>query len=140
MLDARSQFGVVVRTVGFIILLYGAWYFVHGCLLTRVPVDQRQVIADYTFGTATAYLIAGVLLMRFADFIVRFAYPETPAELDLGMNWQEDARLPERHEPERVPSQSRTQLHVSRRARQEVAAGAGYRKDETSLPLSERLH
>jgi len=80
-MSARDLFGVIVRSVGVVLNVYGAyllvdgmwglfqafWYGGSGYTAARFAIHVLMPTAGWVGG--------GLLLMRWADPIVRFAYP-----------------------------------------------------------------
>ena len=73
-MQAQELFGVVVRTLGLVIALYGVWYltFAIGRVLRAVSPGKYPV-RDHFIGGSLFLLIGGSLLIG-ADAIVRIAY------------------------------------------------------------------
>jgi hypothetical protein len=68
-----EMFGVVVRTIGLLVVLSAAWATCLGTLGV-VGGGPGQVVALLFFGIPA--LVVGLVLLRGgADFVVRFAYP-----------------------------------------------------------------
>jgi hypothetical protein len=105
-MNARQAFGVVVRAVGLVVVLYGLYTIVTGiAALTSIQSLGNPGGTDAVWSTTTqfqwsgpfmtaamilsaAYILAGLLLLRGADRIVRFAYPGREYERtteDLGI-------------------------------------------------------
>lgn len=71
-------FGIVVRTIGVLLLIWGLWH------LTFALAESMGIVAGETpdeakllFVTATAAIVVALLLMRAAHWVVRFSYPES---------------------------------------------------------------
>lgn len=82
-MKASDLFGVIVRTIGLLAVINGAWYLVFGFL------DGAGAIAETTPGESKTYFASGVpfvvggcFLIRGADLLVRFAYPQPPTDSD----------------------------------------------------------
>jgi len=76
-------FGIIVRTVGLMLIINGAWYLAYGLFqnadaLTGSPAAETKAY----FASGVPFLIGGCLLMRAADWFVRFSYPEAKPEPD----------------------------------------------------------
>ncbi len=74
-MKACDIFGIILRTLAVIILLYGLW-----CLM--FAITTAWVLRENSPSEMTTYLtsgiplpIIGLLLLRYARQIVRFAYP-----------------------------------------------------------------
>jgi hypothetical protein len=70
--EGRVAFGVVVRTVGLIFMLYGVWCAAlwaqyAGGFVNMLPTAVRL--------QALYLIVAGIMLLRGADSVARFAYP-----------------------------------------------------------------
>jgi hypothetical protein len=70
-------FGIVVRTIGVFVLLWGCWHLIYGI------AEAIGIVAEEQRGEMIAYLITGigsalmaVVLMRCASWFVRFSYPK----------------------------------------------------------------
>lgn len=71
-------FGIVVRTIGVLLLLYGLWYLTFALAESMgIVAGQTRDEAKLLFITATAAIVVALILMRAADWVVRFSYPET---------------------------------------------------------------
>jgi hypothetical protein len=72
-LNAQELFGVAVRTIGLGAIAYGVWYFMWAFYSSLNPL-LRNAIIDYCVSALTLIVI-GLVMVRSADSIVRFAYP-----------------------------------------------------------------
>jgi hypothetical protein len=77
-------FGLIVRTIGLFILLYGVWMFTYGFVqrFGLLPESEHAEARTYLIA-GTLWLVIGGLLLRKADGLVRFAYPGNDAAEDL---------------------------------------------------------
>ena len=74
-MKARDIFGIVIRTLGVFILLFGLWYLVYAIAgACGAPEDSPGEIAAY-FTAGIPGVLIGVLVLRCARRIVRFSYP-----------------------------------------------------------------
>jgi hypothetical protein len=73
-------FGVIVRTIGMLLLINGVWYLVYGLLegAGAIPESQPEGATLY-FASGLPFLIGGCFMMRGAEWLVRFCYPTTDA-------------------------------------------------------------
>lgn len=71
-------FGVVVRTIGFLIVIFGLWEIWGGVenLVENVftPDSSDQTSSLTFFADGIPALLAGILIFFLADFMVRLAY------------------------------------------------------------------
>lgn len=79
-MDEQAAFGVVVRTLGLMIALYGMWYALWGfakSLGAKSSLEsEKQADRVYDFALWGAILVAfGVGVILAANAIVNFAYP-----------------------------------------------------------------
>ena len=76
-MKARDLFGVVVRVLGLILVLYAIWNLSFAAAITvsllRGTSHDSDMGAYYTFGIPA--FIVGLMLIRFGRQIVRFGYP-----------------------------------------------------------------
>ena len=73
-MEAKELFGVVVRTLGLVIVLYGSWNVVFGFgRLARAIASSRNPTRLYFF-TGVFFIVVGVLLISGADSIVAASY------------------------------------------------------------------
>jgi hypothetical protein len=79
----KQAFGVVVRTVGLILLIIGALYVVSGLIALFEP---RYKPAWPYFIIGTGGVLISLYLLRGGAHIVQFAYPETESDTKLGSN------------------------------------------------------
>jgi hypothetical protein len=74
--NAKGVFGVIIRVIGLACIGYGFSYVMSWVyILARHNAPKGWSGTDY-FVTAVPFLAIGFLLLRKADFIVEFAYPE----------------------------------------------------------------
>jgi hypothetical protein len=71
-------FGVIVRTIGLLAIIQGVWYSVYAFLqgagvLSETEVDETKMY----LASGIPLLCGGCLLLRGADWFVKFSYPET---------------------------------------------------------------
>jgi hypothetical protein len=71
----RVMFGVVVRTIGLLSIMYGLWWALYGFLAAFGAVRIEDPLSDYAIAGAISF-IAGAFLMRGASLIVSIAYPD----------------------------------------------------------------
>jgi hypothetical protein len=71
---AQELFGVVVRTLGLVVALYGVWYLAYAIgRALRVVSPGQYPLRDHFFGGLLFILVGGSLLIG-ADAIIRIAY------------------------------------------------------------------
>ena len=74
-MKARDIFGIVIRTFGVAVLLYGFWYLsfavAHAC---GMPQERPDDMAAY-FTSGIPAVLLGIVLLRCARQLVRFSYP-----------------------------------------------------------------
>ena len=74
-MNAKDVFGVVVRTAGLFLLVYGLWYLLYG-------VAQATGISPITHSTVNYFLsgwgslLVGLYFLRGAPGLLRFCYPD----------------------------------------------------------------
>jgi hypothetical protein len=73
-MNAQDLFGVLVRAIGLNILLYGLWMFA-GAVYPGELYSRTEFVA-----TGTGLVCAGIILIRVADSVVRFAYATGPED------------------------------------------------------------
>jgi len=77
----RDVFGIVVRTAGIVLIIYGLWYLLFG-LLQLIGCEQEQkpgeMLGNFLFG-GILFLVAAYFL-RGAPLLLCFSYPK--AETD----------------------------------------------------------
>ena len=72
-------FGVAVRIVGLIVVLFAVLYMVSGVATSFVPKPHSDDPPNWTyFMHGTVELVIGLCLLRGPSWLVRFAYPPTP--------------------------------------------------------------
>ena len=74
-MKARDLFGVLIRVLGMILVLYAIWNlaFAVAFNITLLTSHDSDMSAYYTFGIPA--LVMGFGLLRFGRQIVRFSYP-----------------------------------------------------------------
>ncbi len=78
-MEPREAFGIVVRSLGLVAGVYAAWQLAYAFSLTiGLATDSQYAASDYVGSLASLTLI-GLLLLRGADALVRFAYPTPPS-------------------------------------------------------------
>lgn len=78
-MKAKEIFGLILRVVGLVSLMYGGWYLLSSLyFLTWPPEPQDSVMRQY-FVTGVIYVIVALYLLRGAPHILRFAYGKTDA-------------------------------------------------------------
>jgi hypothetical protein len=81
-MQGKVAFGVVVRTIGLLLLFVAILYLIDGMSLLLIPDIFRNfhpiaVAPPYSYLASGLFsLIVGVYLLRGAKRLVRFAYPE----------------------------------------------------------------
>jgi hypothetical protein len=74
-MEPREAFGIVVRSLGMISVVYAAWQLTFAfSLAAGFTTDDQYVAGDYVCSITSLTLI-GLVLLRGADALVRFAYP-----------------------------------------------------------------
>lgn len=89
-MSGRDLFGVVVRTCGFLTVMYGGYYGVFGlmdAILRETWTSTDRLRGDSEPGQ---YLLwgavigaIGFVIIRNAEFIVRLSYPPQPQDQDV---------------------------------------------------------
>ena len=78
-MSARDLFGVIVRTVGLVLCVYGLYVLVDGMwnlfLFLGSPGNTALRFGIHVLAPCVGWVGGGWLLMRWADRIVRIAYP-----------------------------------------------------------------
>ena len=78
-MKARQVFGVLVRTFGLTLTLYGLYDGFYTVMrLIGIPTPY-QVAPLTTAVVGCVFLLVGVMLTRWAEWVVRFAYGSEPA-------------------------------------------------------------
>jgi hypothetical protein len=74
-------FGLIVRTIGLALLLYGFWYLMSAAIYLISPSPE------YPAGALQGYLTSGVsilvvslIFLKGAPFLTRFAYPQRTSD------------------------------------------------------------
>jgi hypothetical protein len=92
-MKADELFGVVVRTIGLLCVINGAWYLIYGFLQSAGTFGPS--LEDETamyFASGIPFMAGGCLLMRGADWFVKFSYPSaTKSETEVGTGRPGDA-------------------------------------------------
>jgi hypothetical protein len=83
----RDCVGVVVRTVGLLLMLYSLFYFYGALAAASSPALRRGGTPVYYIGIGVVMMIVGLYLLRGAPHLLRFAYGEEENDPD------------ERHDP-----------------------------------------
>ena len=74
-MKARDIFGIVIRTFGVAILLFGFWYLAFAVAQAcGMPQETHGEMAAY-FTSGIPAVLLGILFLRCARQIVRFSYP-----------------------------------------------------------------
>ncbi len=69
-------FGIIVRTIGVLLLLLGLWYLTFGLAeAIGIVAGETPDEAKLLFVTATSAITIALFLIRAAHWIVRFSYP-----------------------------------------------------------------
>ena len=77
----RQAFGVVVRSVGLVLVLAAAQHFFNGLLLLVEPTLRSNVSpVSHLFLYGVVLLVIGWYLLRGAPYIVNFAYPHVESD------------------------------------------------------------
>ena len=81
-MKAEESFGVVVRGFGLYVIFVGV-PAIHGIVQAFGLRDLRYFDYENAAAFAAFYLVAGLVLLRKSDAVVRFAYPpHEPRPLD----------------------------------------------------------
>jgi ABC-type antimicrobial peptide transport system permease subunit len=73
----RQTFGLAVRIIGLLVMLFGVLYFISWAVVLIDPHSRPGVSpAWHYFLNAVVELLIGVYLLRGAPFLVRIAYPD----------------------------------------------------------------
>jgi hypothetical protein len=76
-MEPRQLFGVIVRVGGLAFLIFSIADFVHAVAhLAHLSIPSKYSTAE-TLWAACFYLAVGIVLVRGAEWIVRFAYGPT---------------------------------------------------------------
>jgi hypothetical protein len=79
-MNAKDVFGLVVRVGGLGLISYGVRYLMSAVyVLARPNTDQGWGAADYVV-SALLFLSVGLFLLRRAQCVVGFAYPERESQ------------------------------------------------------------
>lgn len=74
----REVFGIIVRTIGLMLLLYGVysvWSLLFVATPTPVPIPNRLGLFILGALSIVPYFVVGFILTRKAEWIVNFCYP-----------------------------------------------------------------
>ena len=89
LMKPSETFGVVVRGIGLCLVLCGLYWLLSGVketvyfILWHVrAIEEQDTYAITYFVDAVPTVLVGLLLLRQAEFIVRFAYPGAPPPRD----------------------------------------------------------
>ncbi len=76
-MKARDLFGVGVRIVGLLVLLWSLWYLAFGVafMLRALQDSGHESDMGAYFTTGIPGFVVGMVLVRFGRQIVRFCYP-----------------------------------------------------------------
>ena len=81
-MKAKDSFGVVVRSLGLLLLLYSLWYCSFAtAYLSGAPEPAPGDTASYLAFGLPGFVVS-VVLLRFARHIVRFSYPDDKDDSD----------------------------------------------------------
>ena len=76
-MKASDVFGVVVRTIGFCLLLIAPWYVIYGFVeLGGWIPEERAGETLAMFVTSLSFAAVGLAALRGASRFVRFSYPD----------------------------------------------------------------
>lgn len=78
----EEWFGLAVRVIGVLILLYGAGYLMDSLLFSLGYFNFPESSPAYYVVAGISYCVVGVCLMRGASQLIRFAYPSEEEEQD----------------------------------------------------------
>ena len=82
-MKGQELFGVVVRSAGLYLVISGAWYLIYGFLHSAGTLVETQLGEDKLyFASGIPFLLGGCLMLRGADWFVRFSYPPADASSD----------------------------------------------------------
>jgi hypothetical protein len=83
-MKARDVFGVGVRIVGLVVLLWSLWYLAFGIAFVIRALEDTGHEADMGayFTTGIPGFFVGMILLRFARQLVRFSYPSDREDSD----------------------------------------------------------
>jgi hypothetical protein len=79
----NELFGVIVRTVGLLCLIYGGWYLLYWVALNPDLFKGQDLDGARLYLTSgVAFVLAGAFLMRGAHWFVNFSYPPSSRHAD----------------------------------------------------------
>lgn len=82
-MKASDVFGIIVRTIGFCLLLLAPWYFLYGFIeLGGWIPEERAGETLAMFITGVSFAVVGLAILRGASSFVRFSYPTDAAQKD----------------------------------------------------------
>ena len=83
-MKSRDLFGVGVRIVGLLVLLWSLWYLAFGVAFVLRALHDTGHESDMGayFTTGIPGFVVGIFLLRFARQIVRFSYPSNREDSD----------------------------------------------------------
>jgi hypothetical protein len=73
--DPRVVFGLIVKTIGLIVFLYGVEYCVNGLLDAMRTSEARQASNPHWAAFTIIQCVAGLAMMRWTAPLVEFAFP-----------------------------------------------------------------
>lgn len=83
-MKARDIFGIVVRILGLLLVLWAAWYLAFGVAFVLRALHDTGHESDMGayFTTGIPGFIVGLMLLRFGRQVVRFSYPSDKEDSD----------------------------------------------------------
>jgi len=78
----RDCFGVVVRTVGLLLMLFSLFYFYGAVAASVSPALGRGGTPVYYIGIGVVMMFVGLYLLRGAPHLLRFAYGKEQDDRD----------------------------------------------------------
>jgi hypothetical protein len=84
-MDQRSYFQLAMRIVGLVVCLYGLDYLREFVAIQMGYWSLERTSPVLYFGSAAAFLIVGLYLIRGAPHFIRYAFPEDDVR-DTGNN------------------------------------------------------
>ena len=76
-MEPRELFGVIVRTFGLSMAIYGLWYLVYGIAQAASMSEPTYPTGDFVISGALFTLVGGFLLLG-GGVVVRIAYRNPP--------------------------------------------------------------
>jgi hypothetical protein len=76
-MEPKELFGVIVRTFGLSMTIYGLWYLVYGIAQAASLSEPTYPTGDFVISGAACTLMGAFLLLA-AGVVVRFAYRNPP--------------------------------------------------------------